>query len=71
MTLREALSAVEHDQWAQWAKSVLDTEPGISEARRQRWLRLINTPYADLTPIEKDQHRFWADKVLETIRRNA
>lgn len=34
-------------------------------AAQRRWLRQVNTPYADLSEKEKDSDREWADKVLE------
>ena len=76
---REALAALEHEQWAHWTRYMIKTlEPmlspnlrwhpdvrGNSEAALERWLRQINTPYADLTEKEKDSDRWWADKALE------
>ena len=76
---REALADLEHQQWAHWTRYMLKTlEPllspnlrwnpdvrGNAEAALERWLRQINTPYADLTEKEKDSDREWADKVLE------
>lgn len=76
---REELAALEHQQWAHWTRYMLKTlEPllspnlrwhpdvrGNAEAALERWLRQINTPYADLTEEEKDSDREWADKVLE------
>lgn len=64
----ERLADLEHQQWAQWAETVLATEPGISEARRTRWQRLIATPYADLTEAEKHEDRVWAEKVARVAR---
>jgi hypothetical protein len=75
---REELAALEHQQWAHWTRYMLKTlEPllspnlrwhpdfrGNAEAALERWLRQINTPYADLTEEEKDADREWADKVL-------
>lgn len=76
---REALAALEHEQWAHWTRYMLKTlEPLLSpnlrwhpdvrenaEAALERWKRQINTPYADLSEKEKDSDREWADKVLE------
>lgn len=78
---REALAALEHEQWAHWTRYMLKTlEPllspnvgmpaqvrGNAEAALERWLRQINTPYADLSEKEKDSDREWADKVLEVV----
>ncbi len=70
---REALAALEHEQWAHWTRYMLKTlNPLLSsnlhysshrekaEAALERWLRQINTPYADLTEQEKESDREWA-----------
>jgi len=51
--LIERLAKAEHDQWADWASQILATEPGISQERKDRWERLIQTPYQVLTDEEK------------------
>jgi len=73
--LREALAALEHEQWAHWTRYMLDTiEQHMAEwpfASKQlrdlecvaRWRRQIDTPYEDLSEKEKDSDREWADKV--------
>lgn len=67
----EALAAIEHEQWIEWASTLLVHEPGISEERRQRWQRLIATPYADLTEAEKHQDRVYAEKVARVAQPQA
>jgi hypothetical protein len=69
--LREALAALEHDQWAHWTRYMLDTlrntgVPMTSEIVA-RWERQIATPYAELTEVEKNSDREWADKVLAEV----
>ena len=61
-TRREALAALEHDQWIVWAGAIMGSEP-ISAARRARWEALM-IPYTDLPEHQKDQDRKWADRVL-------
>lgn len=63
----ERLAALEHEQWAQWAASVLRTEPGISEERKRRWARLIAVHYNDLTEAEKELDRQWARKAIAAL----
>jgi len=80
---REALAALEHDQWAHWTKYMLDTlEPLVVATTTQgrgvavqaalesieRWRRQIDTPYADLSESEKDSDREWADKVMTLLK---
>jgi len=61
-TRREALAALEHDQWIVWAGAIMGSEP-ISAARRVRWEALM-IPYTDLLEHQKDQDRKWADRIL-------
>lgn len=67
--LREALAALEHDQWIAWSQDIAATET-ITPARRERWERLWQ-PYHTLTESQKEQDREWADQVIAIIRRLA
>lgn len=59
----EQLAALEHDQWMQWAQSLMDSEPGLSTARRERW-RSLMVPYAELPEEMKEHDRKWARLVI-------
>lgn len=63
--LLEALASIEHDQWMEWAQSLMDNE-NISSERRQRWSKLM-VPYDELTEESKEQDRVYARKVLSAI----
>jgi len=65
--LLEQLSAIEHEQWCAWSKSILESEPGLSEKRRARWVRFM-VPYANLPESVKDLSRVYAKKVLSLIK---
>ena len=52
----ERLAEAEHEQWMRWAKALLEREPGISQARRERWSKLF-VPYAELSEESKEQDR--------------
>jgi glutathione S-transferase len=67
--IREALAALEHDQWASWAADIAATET-ITPARLDRWHELITSPYSTLTEAQKDQDREWADKVLAILAKH-
>ncbi len=81
--LRERIAALEHEQWSQWTryfqvklKEIIEYEAGPAAWNRieadlvmQRWIRQMETSYADLTEKEKDSDREWADKVLALIQR--
>ncbi len=61
--LREKLSELEHQQWANWTfyffTHILD------EGQPEKWKKQVVTLYKDLSEKEKDSDRFYADKVLE------
>lgn len=66
--LLERLAALEHKQWATWAAAIMSTHD-VGAHRRERWTRLIATPYSRLTEEEKEQDRVWARKVLREIEK--
>jgi hypothetical protein len=57
MKMIELLAAGEHDQWADWAQSILDSEPGLSDGRKAAWPEMIATPYENLSEELKDKDR--------------
>ena len=63
--LIEELAELEHKQWWDWAKNILETED-ISKERSERWKKLF-IPYDDLSEKEKDSDREWARKVLKIV----
>ncbi len=65
MDIKERLAELEHQQWAYWTQYMLDN---LTPENIERWRREIDTPYSDLSDIEKESDRRWADKVLEIIK---
>lgn len=63
---REALAALEHEQWMAWSQDIASKET-LSAERLDRWRRLW-VPYDQLTEDQKDMDREWADKVLAAAR---
>ena len=63
--LIERLAALEHEQWMQWAETIMAKE-SISEERRKRWAGYM-VPYADLSEEAKQQDRKWARRVVGEI----
>ena len=61
-SILEKLSELEHDQWMEWAKNILESEK-INDERAERWKKLF-IPYADLSEEDKEKDREWARKVL-------
>jgi hypothetical protein len=62
--IREKLADLVHQQWIHWMRYMVDNS---TEENIQRWVRQMNTAYADLSEKEKDSDREWADKILEVI----
>jgi len=63
--LAEKLAAVEHEQWMEWAKSIMEEEE-ISPDRRERWEGYM-VPYAELSEEDKESDREYARKVLDVL----
>lgn len=61
----EILAAVEHDQWAAWAQSIMDSEP-ITAERRERWQQYM-VPYDQLPNDVKEHDRVWARRALAAL----
>lgn len=78
----ELLAALAHDQWSGWMKYLFEkcqqaastratfyNGPGvvIPAPSVERWVRQMNTPYADLPEEEKESDRVEARKVLNLL----
>jgi hypothetical protein len=72
--LRRALAELEHDRWSRWMRFQFSL--GIVEedgtwrmpaALVERWRRQMDTPYVDLTEIERHSDLAEADRSLEII----
>ncbi len=59
--LIEKLADLEHQQWAHWTRYMLDN---LSPENIERWRRQCDTPYGDLSEIEKESDRKWARMAL-------
>lgn len=62
--IREKLADLVHQQWIHWMRYMVNNS---TDENIQRWVRQMNTAYADLSEKEKDSDREWADKILEVI----
>jgi hypothetical protein len=60
-TLLEKLAKLEHEQWIEWARYMLDI---LTEDNIFRWRKQIDTNYSALTEKEKRSDRRWAGKVI-------
>jgi hypothetical protein len=63
--LLEELSQLEHKQWVEWAKSILEKED-ISEETQKRWKKDF-IPYVDLPEEIKRLDRPFARKSLKVF----
>ncbi len=65
--LREALAALEHEQWCEWSHNLAETEH-LSPERLSSWAKRW-VPYSELSEEDKELDRIYADQVLELIAR--
>lgn len=65
--LIEKLAEVEHNQWVEWSKALVQSEKRLSMNRIERWKKLWR-PYSELTEDEKEQDRKYARQALAIIR---
>jgi hypothetical protein len=63
--LKERLAALEHEQWMQWAKELLEKE-NISPERAERWKKFF-VPYNQLPDDAKEDDREWAENVIAIV----
>ena len=73
--LIERLSALEHDQWVQYSKSVYKqirqsaSREDLIKKATDKWSSKWK-PYDLLSESEKDKDRIWTNKVLEIVKSN-
>jgi hypothetical protein len=65
-SLLESLAKQEHDQWMDWAKTLMEKEPGLTPERVARWQAYM-VPYEELTEEVKEFDRVWARKSLSLL----
>lgn len=71
---REQIAALQHEIWAHWMRYLFacctkneDGSVTIPEDKVARWLRQIDTPYSELTDIERESDLEQADKIMKII----
>lgn len=73
--MREKLAALCHEQWSGWMKYLFSKCPDYTETGatiinpdyENRWVRQMETPYAELSEAEKDSDRKEADRFLAIL----
>jgi hypothetical protein len=72
--MREQLADYAHEAWSGWMRymfSKAEQNPDgtwtMPAWAVERWTRQMNTPYADLSELEKESDRDEADKILAII----
>tara|TARA_R110000824_G_scaffold374057_1_gene564529 strand:+ start:284 stop:703 length:420 start_codon:yes stop_codon:yes gene_type:complete len=60
----DAVAALVHRQWSNWARCMLDN---VTDKNIARWQRQIDTTYMDLPETQKDSDRAWAALYLFLI----
>ena len=56
-TKLEAVAALVHRQWSNWARYMMDN---VTDKNIERWQKQIDTTYMDLPETQKDSDRAWA-----------
>lgn len=60
-TTLEAVAALVHRQWSNWARYMLDN---LTEENKDRWRKQIETSYEDLPETQRDSDKAWASLYL-------
>jgi ADP-ribose pyrophosphatase len=64
----ERLAAHEHDQWATWARHMLENQSPENVAR---WREQAALPYDHLPEVDREKDRAWARQALDAIAATA
>lgn len=64
--LLETLADLEHQQWMDWANTLMAKEPNLTPERIERWKKCM-VPYSELTEEMKEFDRIWARKILKAL----
>jgi hypothetical protein len=71
--LLEEVADMQHQIWAHWMTYLFSRCPAVDgqvlipASLVERWLRQINTPYSELTEIEKESDRQVAAEALSVV----
>lgn len=72
----EELAAIEHERWSHWQRYVHEKGTQQSDGSLvipaelvERWERQMETPYAKLSPNEKESDREQVRKYLPTVKK--
>ena len=62
ISLREKLSDHMHYQWSYITNWVINNS---TTENLERWKKQITTPYSELSELDKNKDRVWADKIIK------
>ena len=72
--LREAFAAQAHESWSGWMEYLFVESQALTEGQVvipsslvKRWLQQMNTPYAELSDLEKESDRIEGDAYLNIL----
>jgi len=63
--LLEKLAALEHEQWIEWAKDLID-KGNVDKERADNWEEKM-IPYIELSEEDKEMDREFARKVIDVL----
>jgi hypothetical protein len=68
MDKEEQVAIIIHDLWMGWAKTLIESEPDLSQERKERWINECFKPYDELSEEMKNLDRKFAKQIIETIK---
>lgn len=66
----DQLARIEHEQWKSWASELLESEENLSPERKERWTKLIEMDWDDLTEMDKSTDLAWVSQVFSVFERD-
>jgi hypothetical protein len=68
MDKEEQVAIIIHELWMGWAKILIESEPSLSQERKERWITECFKPYDELSEEMKNLDRKFAKQIIETIK---
>lgn len=63
----EQVAIIIHDLWVGWAKILIESEPNLSQERKERWEKECFKPYDELSEEMKNLDRKFAKQIVQKL----
>lgn len=67
MDKEEQVAIIIHELWMGWAKTLIASEPGLSQERKERWEKECFKPYDELSEEMKNLDRKFAKQIVQKL----